>query len=272
WRRTLHPELSSAEPFGTPAETPGTILANLLLVQSLHLYDFMTWNLASWSISVEFYTYVVFAACIIGLRKHAWVAALFAITAGPVLIAVLSERNMETAWDWGIIRCIFGFAAGVISWRVYHRWGGVLQKWFSGSVAEWGAIALVVAFVSLAGMSVASVAAPYVFALVVIVFAFERGAASAILKLRPLVFLGTISYSIYMTHVFIMKRLFDIGYHLDSRWAFITHRPLDGGNVDFLGTQLWQGDIAYPLYLLLVIAASYLTYRWIEKPGREWTR
>jgi peptidoglycan/LPS O-acetylase OafA/YrhL len=272
WRRHLHPELSSVEPFGTPAEAPGTILANLLLVQSLHLYDFMTWNLAAWSISVEFYTYVIFAACIIGLRKHAWIAALLAITAGPVLIAALSERNMETAWDWGIIRCIYGFAAGVVSWKVYDRWGGVLQKWLSGSAAEWGAVALVIAFVSLAGISVASVAAPYVFALVVIVFAFERGAASAILRLRPLVFLGTISYSIYMTHVFVMKRLFDIGYHLDSRWGFITHHPLDGGNVDFLGTQLWQGDIAYPLYLLLVVAVSYLTYRWIEKPGREWTR
>src|SRR5262249_60418444 len=137
-----------------------------------------------WSICVEFYPYVVFAACIIGLRKHAWVAALFAITAGPVLIAVLSERNMETAWDWGIIRCIFGFAAGVISWRVYHRWGGVLQKWFSGSVAERGAIALVVAFVSLARTSLASVPAPSRFALAAILPAFARRAARAPLPPR----------------------------------------------------------------------------------------
>jgi peptidoglycan/LPS O-acetylase OafA/YrhL len=271
-RRTLHPEISSAEPFGTPAEAPGTIFANLLLVQSLHLYDFLTWNLASWSISVEFFAYVVFVACIVGLRRRAWIAALLAITAGPVLVAALSRRNMDTSYDWGMIRCMYGFAAGAVSWNVYHRWGGALQKWLSGSAVEWSAIALAVAFVSLAGTSVASVAAPYVFALVVIVFAFERGAASAILRLKPMVFLGTISYSIYMTHVFIMKRLFDVGYHLDSRWGLITHRSLDGGNVDFLGSQLWHGDIAYPLYLLLVIAASYLTYRWIEKPGREWTR
>src|SRR5206468_679256 len=96
-----------------------------------------------------------------------------------------------------------------------------------------------------------SVAAPYIFALVVLVFAFEAGSASAILRLRPLVVLGTISYSIYMTHLFIAKRMFDAGYQLDKRWHInpFTYREIDGGNVEFLGTQLWYGDIACLVYL-----------------------
>src|ERR1700704_4501594 len=217
-RRILVPGLSSVALFSTPQEAPDTILANLLLVQSLHLYDFLTWNLPSWSISTEFYTYVVFAVCLIGLRRHAWIALLLAMTGGPVLIAALSERNMGTVFDWGIIRCIYGFAAGAMSWNIYRKWNGELRKWLSGSMIEWGALGLVVVFVSAAGTTLLSVAAPYIFALVVLVFAFEAGTASAILRLRPLVFLGTVSCSIYMTHVFIVRRIFDAGFQLGKRW------------------------------------------------------
>jgi peptidoglycan/LPS O-acetylase OafA/YrhL len=276
-RRILIPELSSVDPvalLSTPQGTPDTILANLLLVQSLHLFDFLTWNVVSWSISTEFYTYVVFAACLIGLRKHAWIAMLLAMIAGPVLIATLSERGMDTHYDWGIIRCIYGFAAGAMSWNIYGKWNEKLRKRLSGSIVEWGALGLVVVFVSVAGTTLLSIAAPYVFALVVLVFAFEAGSASAILRLRPLVFLGTISYSIYMTHVFVAKRMFDAAIQVEKRWHInpFTHREIDGGDVAFLGTQLWHGDMAYLVYLAMIIAMSYLTYRWIEKPGREWVR
>src|SRR5215467_3214468 len=85
--------LNPVAPFSTPPEAPATIVANLLLVQSLHVFDFLTWNDPAWSISTEFFTYVVFAASLIALRRHAWIAMVLALTAGPLLIATLSERN-----------------------------------------------------------------------------------------------------------------------------------------------------------------------------------
>jgi len=276
-KRIVIPTLLSVNPiapFSTLQEAPNTVVANLLLIQSLHVFDFLTWNVPSWSISTEFYTYVVFAVCLIGLRRHAWIALLVSLIGGPVLIAALSEHNMNTHYDWGIIRCIYGFSAGVVSWKIYERWDEKLKKWFSGSIVECGVLGLVVVFVSVAGTTLLSIAAPYVFALVVLVFAFEAAAASAVLRLRPLVFLGTVSYSIYMTHAFIAKRIFDAGIQLDKRWHInpFTHRAIDGEDVPFLGTQLWHGDIAYPVYMAMIIAMSYFTYRWIEKPGREWVR
>jgi peptidoglycan/LPS O-acetylase OafA/YrhL len=266
--------LNPIAPFSPPQQAPDTIFANLLLIQSLHVFDFLTWNVASWSISTEFYTYVIFAACLVGFRKHAWIALLLAMIGAPVLIATLSEHNMNTHYDWGIVRCVYGFAAGAMSWNVYKKWKGELGKWLSGSMVEWGALGLVVVFVSVAGTTLVSIAAPYIFALVVLVFAFEAGAASAVLRLRPLVFLGTVSYSIYMTHVFVAKRMFDAGIQLDERWHIspFTRRQIDGGDVAFLGTQLWHGDIVYLVYLAMIIAMSYFTYRWIEKPAREWVR
>src|SRR6266581_8250838 len=275
----LIPGLSSVShgapaPFSTPNEAPDTILANLLLIQSLHLYEFDTWNSISWSISTEFYTYVIFAACLVGLRKHGWIALFAAMIGGPVLIAQLSTHNMHTMSDWGIIRCIYGFAAGVIIWNVYRKWGGKLGGWLCGNAAEWCTIGLMFAFVNLAGETLLSLAAPYVFGLVVLVFAFEAGTASAVLRLRPLVFLGTVSYSIYMTQVFIARRLFDAGRVLDKLGGFnpFTHREIDGQEFDVFGSQLWHGDLAFPAFLAIVIAVSYFTYRWIERPGRDWVR
>jgi peptidoglycan/LPS O-acetylase OafA/YrhL len=77
-----------------------------------------------------------------------------------------------------------------------------------------------------------------------------------------------------MTHVFIAKRLFDAGYQLDKRWHInvFTHQAIDGRDVPLLGDQLWHGDVVYAVYLAMIVAMSYFTYRWIEKPGREWVR
>jgi peptidoglycan/LPS O-acetylase OafA/YrhL len=264
-------------PFSAPSEAPDTILANLLLIQSLHLYDFYTWTGQAWSISTEFYTYVVFAACLVVLRKHGWILLVVAMVGGPVLVASLSPLNMDTSYDWGLIRCIYGFAAGVISWNVYSRWNDKLRKWLSGNFAEWCTLGLMLAFLGMAGRTPLSVVAPYVFGLVVLVFAFGAGTASAILRLRPLVFLGTISYSIYMTHVFFARRLFDAARALGKLWnidlfTHLTQYEPNGHYLDLLGTQRWQGDIADLVFLATVIAVSYFTYRWIERPGRDWVR
>ena len=265
--------LNPVAPFSTPQQAPDTILANLLLVQSLHLFDFLTWNLPSWSISTEFYTYVLFAACVVALRGRAWVAIAVALTAGPILIAVLSDGNMATVYDWGMIRCVYGFAAGAMAWRVY-RSGDGLRRWLSGSIAELVALVLVVVFVSTAGASILSIAAPYLFALVVLVFAFEGGKASAVLKLRPLVFLGTVSYSVYMTHAFVERSWRDLAYALQNHWhiGVFARRTVDGREITLFGVQPWQGDLAYAVYLAMVVAVSWFTYRWIEEPGREWVR
>jgi len=101
-----------------------------------------------------------------------------------VLIAILSERNMDTITTGGSSGASMDSPQGRFRGTFYRRWNGELRKRLSGSVVEWSALGLVVAFVSAAGTTLLSIAAPYVFALVVLVFAFEAGTASAILKLR----------------------------------------------------------------------------------------
>src|SRR4051812_13418414 len=230
---------NSVSPLISETQGPSTIVANLFLAQSLHLFDFLTWNHPSWSISTEFYTYVIFAVCLLALRKHARVALAAALVGGPVLIAVLCDDYMDTNYDWGIIRCLYGFAAGVMVWHLYKN-VDKYRGWLSSTVAsivEWGALGLAAVFVSLAdNTTVLSIAAPLVFALVVLVFAFESGSVSGMLSARPLLFLGTVSYSIYMTHVFVAQRLFD-AVNVFSRISHInafTHLDIAGLDTYFL--------------------------------------
>lgn len=108
-----------------------------------------------------------------------------------------------------------------------------------------------------------SIAAPAVFAAIVLVFARQGGAVSRILTRRPFLFLGTVSYSIYMTHYFIARRAVE--------WVGFA-KAQGIGFVDSLGSDRWAGDVALVCYLAIVIAASAATYRLIEAPCRDWVR
>jgi peptidoglycan/LPS O-acetylase OafA/YrhL len=95
-----------------------------------------------------------------------------------------------------LIRCLFGFSAGVLAWKVHLT--GRLR---SGTALELASVALIFAFVWAAGTTALSIAAPAVLAPAVHVFAVQAGAVSRVLR-RPLFLaLGARSYSIYLVHL-----------------------------------------------------------------------
>lgn len=113
-----------------------------------------------------------------------------------------------------------------------------------------------------------------VFALVVFVFACEGAALSALLASPPLLAIGALSCSIYMVHMFIGQRLVVNAAELiefATGWGLTSHVP-PVGSPTRIGTSLWQGDLACVLYMAIVIGVEYLTYRYVEVPGRQWFR
>jgi peptidoglycan/LPS O-acetylase OafA/YrhL len=252
---------------------PSAVLSNLVLVQSLHVHDVLTWNVPSWSISTEYWTYFVFAlvSVFFGLRN----ATLLAVAiVAPLLIARVSTTGMNVTYDWGLVRCIFGFALGVACCRIYRRWPAVLH---GASRAEMTTLELlvvlaVVLFVSDAGMTGLSILAPFLFAVAVLIFAVEGGWVSGLFRTRPLRWLGTVSYSIYMTHYFLVvlvPTIFKHGLHRD----YTAVMPIAGEpSVEVFGRNDFEGTFFYLLVLALTLLVSAFTYRWIEKPGREWSR
>jgi peptidoglycan/LPS O-acetylase OafA/YrhL len=252
---------------------PLAVLTNLFLVHSLHVHDVLTWNGPSWSISTELWTYVIFAVLSVWIGMRNWMLLLAAVAA-PLLLLHLSKTGMDTTYDWGLIRCVLGFALGVVCFRVHRLWphDAAHGKPVLMSIIELLTVAAVVAFVAAAGISAWSFLAPFVFSVAVLVFAVEGGIVSRLFRAPLLKWLGKLSYSIYLTHyIFVLitpsviKRLV----HQDL-W---TPMPLPSGQyVLVFGRDNVEGTLVYACVLGVTLAFSALTYRWVETPGREWTR
>ena len=257
----------------TGGNHPLAILSNLFLVQSLNIHDSLTWNGPAWSISTEFWTYVLFALASLWLGMRHWVV-LLAIVATAVLLVHLSKSGMDTTYDYGLIRCVLGFALGIACFRLHPLWTRAMKGASTAAITvlELLVVVGVVAFVSGVGDSPWQFAAPFVFALAVLVFALEGGLLSRLFQFRLLNWIGMLSYSIYLTHAFIVMLLPRI-IKAVTRLDLWTPMPLhDGTVVMAYGRNDIEGTLFYAFVLLVTIGFSALTYRWVETPGREWTR
>jgi peptidoglycan/LPS O-acetylase OafA/YrhL len=251
--------LAQSGSFGAPEYSLEALAGNLLLVHSLGLFSVPTWNMPSWSISTEFFAYLVFALAASTLGRRLSVRLLLCVAAACALALLSLKGHINATHDFGVLRCLYGFSFGVLAWRLQQRREGDAGGTGAEVLAGGGALV----FVALAGESSFSLLAPPVFALVVVVFARERGAVSAALRTRAFVWLGTLSYSIYMTHFFIARRMAEL-------LSYAREAGIPGTGL--LGVEKWAGDVLVFLYLLLVIGLSAVTYRLLEAPAREWFR
>jgi len=265
--------LSLQQPAFTEGTSPFALVTNLLLLHSMDIHDSLTWNGPSWSISTEFWTYVLFAVVCLWIGMRDWILVAVAFV-GPLLLFHLSKSGMDTTYDWGFIRCVLGFALGVACWRIHTL--GPVQPRSPGTgvmtVVELALVLAVAGFVAAAGTTPLSFLAPFVFAAAVLVFALEGGMVSRLFRTRPLRWLGIWSYSIYMTHflvVLLLPKFIKRVLGLDL-W---TAMPLANGQFEkVFGRNDIEGTLLYGLTLAATLALSALTYRWVEVPGREWSR
>ncbi|MDB5593926.1 MAG: acyltransferase [Hyphomicrobiales bacterium] len=267
--RTLtSPGMAGPTPF-TGLRAPGTILPELAFATTLG-FGPNGWNHPSWSISAEFWTYLLFGALCLSLRPaFAWIAALIASVALAFVVAS-SQSGMDVTFQFGLGRCIAGFFVGSLTYLGWLRWKDACRLSPAAfTAAEAFSMVLALSFVWIAGHDSLSFAAPLVFALVVVVFAFEGGALSRWLMARPFQLLGKLSYSIYMTALLVAMILARAFMILDSRLGDGgLSRVSESGPVVSLPAPVLN-DAASVSYLLLVVLVSSLTYRLIEAPGRQ---
>lgn len=251
------------DPFTGP-RSPETLLSNLLLIQSFNLHGMTSWNGPAWSISVEFYAYIVFAVAVVlaGMRT-----ALFAALAvvGLAGLVVFSPGYIFTTHEYGFLRCLYGFFIGCIVYQVVMRSAGRTL----GTLAELAAVALLAGFMWFSGKNATSLLAPLVFAVVVYVFAFQRGLISRLLLTAPAQALGLWSYSIYMVHmlIFTVEKM---------ALGLIAKKGLFGlGAVTTPTAKLWTFGNAgmdaafFLLQIVLTLLVSKITYDLIEDPWRR---
>ena len=243
------------------------ILTNILLVHSMDFHNNLSWNSASWSISVEWWMYVVFPFLLIPFRKITdWkkIFIFLSIIAGYLFIIYYlhplstttngtfdpaTKNTLDVTYDYGFVRCFFGFLFGMLLYELYRvGWG----RRYLNKNTVW--ILTVSAVIAVMAIPMPDFIPIIVFAAIILVSVYAEGIGKHILNLKPLTYLGDISYSLYLMHLPIMFFLFN----------YLKRFPQIK-----LENPEWKTAWLYALiYLAIVIFISTLTYHFIEVPMR----
>ncbi|MEY9754602.1 acyltransferase family protein [Bradyrhizobium yuanmingense] len=238
---------------------------NVLLLHSMGFIDYLSWNAPSWSISVEFYTYLVFGLIVLialRMRSLAWfyvLSGLLAVGSLVFIIFVLEKKSIELQTDFGLLRCFVGFFLGVLMVRIVDRLPARPRPAAQGALQFVAMIASIV-LVSLAEANpAATFLAPVMFAIFLgSLLAFPDALlVPRILVAKPLIWLGRRSYSIYMVHALVVLL------------AEYFVRGVGAGRIAALDS-IWAGlpaTLNLVVSLAAVLAVSHLTYLYVEIPG-----
>lgn len=247
-----------------------SFLLNVFLLHSMGFVDYLSWNAPSWSISVEFYTYLVFGLVVLlaqrmrSLSLFYALAALIAAGSLALIVFVLDKKSLGLQTDFGILRCFVSFFLGVLTVRAVRRLPGSPGPVTQGIVQLAAMIASIVLVSAVEAYPAASLLAPLTFSIFLgSLLAFpEALLVPRMLVTKPLVWLGQRSYSIYMVHALVVL------------FAEYFVRALGARRIVALDSV--QAGLPATLNLIVSLAAvfavSHYTYRYVEIPGGKFLR
>jgi peptidoglycan/LPS O-acetylase OafA/YrhL len=251
------------------SDTIWSFLSNLTLTHSMGLHDSLSYNMPSWTVSVEFFAYFVFIGMMIFMRpKKLWHFIVLAVFIG-VNYTVLSrlKPDMDFTYDLGFWRCLGGFFTGVIAAYGYRCLKPSVDKLqqvsaprpflVGATLFEMVVLSIMTGFVIFFPGKAQFFIAP-VALIFVLGFSFDIGMISRIMSTKPMRYIAKISYSIYMVHVLIA-----------IMFAIFAEKVLP-----ILFGPLWNdtffpGDLLLLPYLTIVLVCAHFTFKYIEMPGRN---
>lgn len=227
--------------------------ANLTLTQAWGFADAAAWNHPSWSISAEWFAYLafpVFATVALKLKDRPVLGVVLAMALVVALntgfFAATGEKLTLATISWGALRIVPCFALGCALYGYWkarpaqNRTKVVLGALIAGAAVIFFAVAGAPDFLIVLALGMG-----------LLFLAQLAQTRSAILTQAPLVYLGEISYSMYMICV---------------PWKIVfvnTMTRLIEVKSDQLTLGLWL------VLILALIPLSALSYHLIEKPARD---
>lgn len=240
------------------------IIPNLLLIQSWTPYtDPLTFNYPSWSISVEFYMYALFFGSIVASKSNKVIVWLTSSLAAFALIYLKSSLVTQE-----VLRGISCFFGGAFTYWVFMKTATKIKLNVAiGTCLELVLLSLIVIVVQSTFDHRSSVAS-ILFIITVFFFAFEFGAISKTLRVKPFQIIGKLSYSIYMTHAAILFCITSTAIIL-QKVTGKAFAPIfeDVRHLDF-GHSLINNAAVFTV-VIVVISISSITYNYIELTGQR---
>lgn len=245
-------------------------IANLFMIHNWVLSE-LTYNYPSWSISAEFYTYAIFAIAIHLTRGQKVLLVPILATTIVVLFLVLKSTGLHTDNISGPARCLYSFAIGV---SVFHIFKAFEHKLRLGSSTPSVALLLlcILSVIKLGDHATSlDTLVPALFGISVLVLTLTHDRTFVIRQLSRswLVYLGTISYGIYMIHAVVWRA---IGKVLRAVFQLPTGTN-DEGKVAILLPSPIIADALTIAGLAMIILLAHFSYQHMEKRfvsfGRE---
>lgn len=229
--------------------TAGTFLANLFLVHAWRPHSVESWNNASWSVSCEWFAYILFPLLVL-CRLHklrSFIAILLAALLSAIPAAFVQSLHIPSFFL--LIKVICEFTAGCLMFHVYdvNRSSPRIRR----IVALCIGFTFIVATVLLHGLRyIAPDWLALIFPLVILTLAESTGTLARIVDSRAAVYWGKVSYSLYMTHNVTL-------------WILKARVPAPQGGA---------GILLFSVYFASIAVIAILTYHFVEEPCRAWMR
>lgn len=177
---------------------------NLLLMQTWVPHFELNWNYPSWSISSEWFAYLLFPFAVPLLLRHlttVWRAALFGLAALAGSVAMMTYWHPQAFAEMLLVVPTF-FAGASVAYLCRQLRPGTFQHWrYAPDILTLAAIAT--CFIPSIAGGVALLMA--IFFLMVVIFYSVGNRCSMLWTGSATVFLGEVSYSLYMTHTLAQK-------------------------------------------------------------------
>lgn len=221
-----------------------SLIYQILLVNGLGIETKWAWNIPSWSLSAEWACYVIFPfmAPFIARVNNGYVAILMAgLTLGATILTLsaLGAPDFDTSLEWGLIRIAGEFFTGCWLYRIHKS--GLLKSLPMGWVGVLAGILIIYSllFTNFVPLIIC------LFALIIFALAQDKQPLKGLFGNSIAVYLGEISYSIYMLH-----------------WIVITYAPPLG--LDQLSAR-WEILATFSI----IMVSSVLTYHFVEQTTRR---
>jgi len=256
-----------------PSEEVSTLTATnyirqLLLVQLWFepYFDGTSWDGPAWSISAEWLAYLLFGVLILVVFRIArstrarGLICLAVLASLPPVLLLAATGQFYTPWSW-LPRIVMQFTAGALLCAAVRkldltdrarRGAGYLSLLIAAAI-----VGLVYWFDGhpLRTIEDASGLVDVLFVPLVAALAIGAGSLPWVLSLRPMVYLGHISFSLYMVHELV---------HTTWNWAAeqfeVRLLPDLGGKATVIGV------------LAVAVLGAALLYHAVEEPARQWMR
>jgi peptidoglycan/LPS O-acetylase OafA/YrhL len=192
------------------AFTPATLPAQLLMLQAWGVVNLATWNIPAWSVSAEWFAYLCFpaVAVLIGKVRHPIAAGIVAaISLGATYVA-FSFFGWSVATSWlgapALLRILGSFVCGASLCRLATLQNSINEP---STVNDFAALASILLATLACFDSWPDFFIIALFALLVVAIATSRSVAAWIFSRPPILWLGEISYSVYMAHFPVLRVL-----------------------------------------------------------------